>query len=118
MIEYDNPETKMKWLVIDIATIEEASKEELRDQIKKRIQNIATVIRSQINSEEVDATTALQMENQMKNKIATQQEELNAIKIPHLEKYTNYSHPNPLWLFMKDNQILYEVHSANPPKIK
>ena len=39
------------------------------------------------------------------------------ITIPKLEKYSGYDHPRPLWLLVKDGVVVYELHSANPPKM-
>ena len=37
--------------------------------------------------------------------------------IPLLEAYHSYDHPRPLWLFFLNGQLLYELTSANPPKM-
>ena len=39
------------------------------------------------------------------------------VTIPKLEKYSGYDHPRPLWLYIKDGIILYEMNSPNPPKM-
>jgi len=37
--------------------------------------------------------------------------------VPKLEAYSGYDSPRPLWLFIKDGDVVYELRSPNPPKM-
>lgn len=43
---------------------------------------------------------------------------LEKVRIPKLEAYSGYEDARPLWLLMKEGQVLLELNSANPPKLK
>ena len=126
MLSIDDSEDKLKWLVINVAKLEEEQRHLLAEEEKKKAELESVQRRKAMNEKDdsaeggpIETSSALavphlQEEEDTAAKIKTAWDK---ITIPKLEKYSGYDHPRPLWLLMKDGQVLYELNSANPPKM-
>mmetsp|Transcript_19130 Transcript_19130/g.37767 ORF Transcript_19130/g.37767 Transcript_19130/m.37767 type:complete len:882 (-) Transcript_19130:2885-5530(-) len=113
MMSITDADAKIKWPVINIAKLEEEQRELMMDEEKKK-QELASVLRRKVGQDEgadVDAPPPGEDE-EMKAK-----QSFDKVKIPKLEAYSGWEDARPLWLLMKDGEILHTLTSANPPKM-
>jgi len=137
MLSVDDAEDKIKWLVINVARLEEEQRLLLQEEEKKKTE-MENVQRRKALSDKADegganaasgaedangtASTASLVPaggshggDDEETKLRTSWDK---ITIPKLEKYSGYDHPRPLWLLIKDGVVLYELNAANPPKMQ
>jgi hypothetical protein len=120
MLQYDDPMSKIKWLQINVAQLENDSRQKYLQQQNKKHEE--TVVLRRRNP---DASSMTEEEQEdLKRKLEKiEQEEQRAkehwdtVTVPKLEAYSGYDNPRPLWVFIKGSTFLTEVRDANPPKM-
>jgi hypothetical protein len=136
MLSVDDAEDKIKWLVINVAKLEEEQRHLLAEEEKKKTDMENVQRRKALNdkadengnapagSEDGGAGSSSSSALSSVQPAAPEEEETSKLRtswdkitIPKLEKYSGYDHPRPLWLLIKDGVILYELNAANPPKM-
>lgn len=157
MLNIDDSDDKIKWLVINVAKLEEEQRHMLAEEEKKKADMENVQRRKAANEADAphggggggesanigggsnsggDHVSTLTInpslsihtgggeddgnlsESVLNSPISKQMKSAwDKITIPKLEKYSGYDHPNPLWLLIKDGQIVYELHAANAPKM-
>lgn len=134
MINIEDAENKVKWLLINVAKLEEEQRHLLLEEEKKKKEqeNMERRKREQNGGGEGDGgaaeggagehTIVVEDEDANVTTSSSQGKERrqgwDKVTIPKLEKYSGHDHPRPLWLYIKNGNIVYELSSANPPKMQ
>jgi hypothetical protein len=112
-LSVDDPEEKLKWVMINICKIEDDQRELIAKEAKKKAE--AELVRKRReegggdmrrDTEDVDdATDFLDMGEQL-------------VTIPKLEMYSGLVSAKPVYLLIKDGQVLARLTESNPPLLK
>lgn len=132
MLSIDDADNKVKWLQMDIRKVEEAQRNAMEEEQKKRADLEAAMKRQAEAGEHVSSipssaptphvgssSGSASFQIDLSSPVAGSHNDTRTdqVSVPKLEKWSSYDHPRPLWVFIKGQQVVFELNAANPPKL-
>jgi len=128
MIDVDDAPSKIKFALVNVSKLEDSQRKQVVEEEKKQ-KEIDLVQRRKAgpldgDTAEKEDLSSAGFQHSHSHHISSvastnsHGDTSSVAAVPLLEKYSNYDHPRPLWVFIKDGKMVGELRSAHPSKLR